>query len=201
MAVKINKAAFLAGVAEAGKLPRLSLPEIAVTGRSNVGKSSFINRLAGNKKLARSSSTPGRTRQFNLFEFEISSEKLRNKKMILADLPGFGYAKFSKEERQKLASMTVQYLSKRDRLTAICLLTDCRRVPERDEVALQQLAFDHGIHLLVVVTKADKLKRNELNRSLKTIASAYGLEDSDLIVQGEGISPAVFWERALPLIE
>lgn len=200
MTIRVKNAEFIWGSPDLKKLPGHDSPEIAVIGRSNVGKSSFINRLANNSKLARSSSTPGRTREFNFFEFKLAVDSPKDKKVIIADLPGFGFAKFSKEECERLSELTVRYLNTRSQLGVICILNDCRREPQREELAMQKLAFDSGKHVLVVVTKTDKLKRNELNKSLKSIAAHYGLEAEDLILSGQGGSTDGFWARVLPLL-
>ena len=178
------------------------LPEIAFIGRSNVGKSTLINRLTNRKGLAKTSSTPGRTQQFNFFEIRGTDSSGRHEQFYFVDLPGFGYAKFSKKRREKLSSLIVDYVHGRDELKVICLLNDCRRIPEAEELALRDLAFDAGKHCLVIATKVDKpKKRNELRSNIGRIAESYELEAEDLVLSGEKKPTQEFWERVLPLLD
>jgi len=187
------------GVTDFSRMPEEGLPEVAMVGRSNVGKSTLINRLTGRKNLAKTSNTPGRTQEINFFKIALFGEG-GERTLLLSDLPGFGYAKFSKEKRENLNQLTVQYLRDREELKVVCLLNDSRRKPERDEIALQELLYSVGVHLLVVVTKFDKLKQKEKHKNLKAISEGYGLESSDLIVSGEKDPGAALWERVLMLL-
>jgi GTP-binding protein len=201
---QIQRAEFLFGAADAATIRKQSLPEIAVAGRSNVGKSTFLNRLMG-RKTARVSATPGRTRQLNFFEVEGfarvgESEERSPFAVTLVDMPGFGYAKLSKEEREGIARMAIGYVRERRQLGVLLLLTDVRREPQEDELALQQVCAESGCHCVVVVTKLDKLKRAEQRRALQSIASAYHLEPADLLCAGEGISVQPIWERILGML-
>jgi GTP-binding protein len=139
--------------------PRWSRSEVALAGRSNVGKSSLLNALAGVKGLARTSKTPGRTRCLNFFSV--------NDSLALCDLPGFGYAKMSHDDAAKIASMMVEYLREGANLDAIAILIDCRRGPQDDELDLAALAAQRGIGVIPVATKCDKLRRSERVAALK----------------------------------
>ncbi|MCO6429435.1 MAG: ribosome biogenesis GTP-binding protein YsxC [Deltaproteobacteria bacterium] len=194
-------AKFLMGSAEIGKLSRNHVPEIAILGRSNVGKSTLINRLTRSKSLARTSSTPGRTRQVNLFEVELSRGKAKKQTVMLADLPGFGFAKISKVERESLAKLTVDYIRNRAQARVVLLLNDCRRAPQEDEISVQEMAFANDKRLLIVLTKCDKLKRNELAKQRRLIAQAYRLEEEDLLMSDKDLEPDPFWENLLDLIK
>jgi len=143
--------------------PRWSRSEVALAGRSNVGKSSLLNALAKVKGLARTSKTPGRTRCLNFFSV--------NDKLALCDLPGFGYAKMSHVEAAKIASMMVEYMQGRDNLDAIAILIDCRRGPNEDELSLARMAAERGIEVIPVATKCDKLRRSERAAALKRFDS------------------------------
>jgi GTP-binding protein len=139
--------------------PQWKRAEVALAGRSNVGKSSLLNALAGVKGLARTSKTPGRTRALNLFAV--------NDTLALCDLPGFGYAKMSHEDAAKIASMMHEYIHGRANLAAIAILVDCRRGPQRDEIDLAAMAAERGIEVIPVATKCDKLRRSERAPALK----------------------------------
>ncbi len=133
--------------------PRWKRAEIALAGRSNVGKSSLLNALAGAKGLARTSKTPGRTRCLNFFAV--------GETLALCDLPGFGYAKMGHEEAAKIASMMHEYIHGRVNLAAIAILIDCRRGPQAGELDLAAMAGERGIEVIAVATKCDKLRRSE----------------------------------------
>jgi GTP-binding protein len=133
--------------------PRWKLAEIAIAGRSNVGKSSLLNALTNVKGLARTSKTPGRTRCLNFFTVGDS--------LALCDLPGFGYAKMSHADAAKIASMMFEYINGRANLAAIAILIDCRRGPQKDELELAAMASARGIEVIPIATKCDKLRRSE----------------------------------------
>lgn len=163
---------FELSVPDASLLPNDNLFEVALVGRSNVGKSTFINKLAGQKSLAFVSKTPGSTKLIN-------SYKLNNIRLL--DLPGFGFAKASKTDSKKLEETIRSVIEERD-INVVALLNDIRRSPEDIEEWIREISFERGINFLVVVTKSDKLKKNEIKPSLKKLASSYGLEESDLIL-------------------
>ena len=155
---------FIAGAASLDALPERGLPEVAFVGRSNVGKSSLINALTGRGNLARVSNTPGRTRQINLFA-------LRDR-LMLADLPGYGFAKISKAEARSWNDLILGYLHTRKMLRRIVLLIDARRgVMESDEAAMS-LLDRAAVPVQTVLTKADKLKADELAGVKDNVAGA-----------------------------
>ena len=133
--------------------PRWDRVEVALAGRSNVGKSSMLNALAGSKNLARTSRTPGRTRALNFFAV--------GDRLAIVDLPGYGFAKMARTEAARIASMMNDYLGQSERLAGLVLLVDARRGPEREELDLAALAAGRGVKLLAVATKCDKLRRSE----------------------------------------
>jgi GTP-binding protein len=159
--------------------PRWSRSEVALAGRSNVGKSSLLNALAKVKGLARTSKTPGRTRALNFFAV--------NDTLALCDLPGFGYAKMSHEDATKIASMMQEYIHKRANLAAITILIDCRRGPQPDELDLATVAAERGIEVIPVATKCDKLRRSERAAALKRFASMQIAPIFCSATSGEGI--------------
>ena len=133
--------------------PRWDRAEVALAGRSNVGKSSMLNALAGSKNLARTSRTPGRTRALNFFSI--------GDDLAIVDLPGYGFAKMARTEAARIAAMMSGYLGDSDRLAGLVMLVDARRGPEREELNLATLATDRGVELIAVATKSDKLRRSE----------------------------------------
>jgi GTP-binding protein len=143
--------------------PQWKRAEVALAGRSNVGKSSLLNALAGAKGLARTSKTPGRTRCLNFFTV--------GDRLALCDLPGFGYAKMSHADAAKIAGMLVEYMQHRANLDAIAILVDCRRGPQDDELSLAKMAAERGIEVIAVATKCDKLRRSERAAALKRFES------------------------------
>ncbi|NDC36849.1 MAG: ribosome biogenesis GTP-binding protein YsxC [Proteobacteria bacterium] len=203
MAIEVRSAEFVLGIVEPAtrKIATPGVPEIAVMGRSNVGKSSFINTVLGKQGLARVSSTPGHTRQVNIFNVTLAVDGAR-KLLTVADLPGFGYAKLSKVEREAISRMSVEYLRHTPALRLVALLVDSKRAPERDEGAIVELCAEHGVHVVVVATKIDRLGQKERSEAFKTIARPLGLEAQDLIGSGVGkFNPhQTFWRRVVPLL-
>ena len=144
------------------------LPQLALTGRSNVGKSSLINALAGKKHLAKTSAVPGKTRSVNYY-------RAYPHNFLLVDLPGYGYAQYSKSEQEKWASLIEQYLSSATSLRGLLLLLDCRVSPQKNDLALAALARDKRIPILPVLTKADKCTRQEQNARLRAWSAVLGI--------------------------
>jgi len=140
------------------QLPRDKKAHIAVAGRSNVGKSSLLNKLAGRKKIAKVSSTPGKTRSLNFF--------LINGLFYIVDLPGYGYAKVSKKEKQSWGKLIRDYLSESGDLIGLILLLDCRRDTSQEDMDLIEWLSERGLPVLIVVTKTDKLNRDKVNKKL-----------------------------------
>ena len=198
--MQVLDAVFKKGAHNLGQMPEEGLPEVAFVGRSNTGKSTLLNRITGRKGLARTSGTPGRTQEINFFDVRVRVEG-NDQSLYCVDLPGFGYGKFSKGKREAMGRLTVDYISGREELSLVCLLNDSKRKPERDELALRDMAATYGIPVLVVVTKIDRLNQKEKNKQLKLIAAAYGLEPSDLAVTGEKTPGHKLWDRILPYIE
>jgi len=151
-----------------------NLPEIAVVGRSNVGKSSFINMLANNKKLAKTSSTPGRTRLVNYFQF--------NDNFILVDLPGYGFAKASKAEQSGWENMITSYFAETNFLAGIIMLVDIRHTPTEQDKQMLTYLYTYNIPVIIACTKADKIKKSELARKIMDISSALKMGKENIIV-------------------
>ena len=184
--MKILSAELIASAPRADKLPKSGLPEIAFLGRSNVGKSSLLNALARRKKLARTSSTPGKTRELVLFRIETDAGELG-----FVDLPGYGYAQVSRRERASWRTLVEDYLSKREELRLAVLLQDLRRDFGEDESLLLAWLAEQGVPGRVALTKVDKLKpmkRKERVRALAAeIAPQFGAPIATSADSGAGL--------------
>ena len=179
----IRELEFLGGMAGVDKWrPETDLPEVAFAGRSNVGKSSLLNRLVHRKKLARVSQTPGKTREINFFRV--------NNQFVLVDLPGYGYARVSKDARDEWRPLIEGYLRRGERLRGIVQLLDARHDPAPEDLQMLDFLSDVGVPTLVALTKIDKIKPRERAARIDAIARKAGLEGDQLIpfsaVTGEG---------------
>jgi GTP-binding protein len=199
--VRVVEAEFLSSGAapEAGAgWPAEGPLEVAFAGRSNVGKSTLLNALMGRRGLVRVSSTPGRTRLINFFRVVVSQEKGKAPptELRFVDLPGFGYAKVSKEERATWRPFVERYFGHRKVLRCCVLLCDARRGPELDETELATWLTDLGIEVIPVMTKADKLAKHERQPAAQRMRAALG---RPVIVvsatSGEGVPE--LWHRLL----
>ena len=169
--MRIKQSEFIISAVKRNQYPVDNRAEIAFVGRSNVGKSSIINSLTNRKKLAKVSSTPGKTRLVNFF--------LINNDFYLVDLPGYGYAKVSKAEKDSWGKTIEMYLTGRDQLKRIVLLVDSRHKPTGDDVMMYEWAKHFGYDVVVVATKSDKLKNSEFKKNEKAIRETLKLADDD----------------------
>ena len=170
--LKIKNATFITSAANAAQFLITEKPIIAVCGKSNVGKSTFINMIAGQKRLAKTSAAPGRTRLVNYFDFG---------PFILADLPGYGYAEVSKAEKAKWAKTLDQFFAQKSRLAHVFLLLDCRHDPTADDLQMLKYLNYHVVPFTAALTKADKLSRMKLKEQTVKIAAKSGLAAGDII--------------------
>lgn len=159
--MKIKDAVFVTSVASADKFLKTDKPIIAVAGKSNVGKSSLINMLANRKKLAKTSVTPGRTRLINYFDFG---------EFMLADLPGYGFAKVSKEEKKKWGALLETFLSTQ-KICLLLSLVDIRHEPTADDKMMVNYLYHYAVPFALVATKADKLPKTKIKPRVKEIAA------------------------------
>ena len=179
----IRNVEFIGGMAEKhGWRPESSLPEVAFAGRSNVGKSSLLNTLVRRKSFARVSRTPGRTREINFFRI--------NNTFVLVDLPGYGYARISKEKKAGWRPMIESYLRRTTQLRGMVLLLDIRREPSEDDRAMLDFLAELGVPTIVALTKADKLNKAGARERTTEISRSLALE-ADQVIQfsaqsGEG---------------
>jgi GTP-binding protein len=164
--MRITSARFLSAASGTNHLPRHAWREIAFAGRSNVGKSSLLNRLVGQHKLARVSKTPGRTQQLNFF--------VLNEAVVFVDLPGYGFARVPLAVKQRWGELVESYLSNRPALSAVVVIIDVRRGIEADDQQLLDFLAAQDIPTLLVVTKADKLNRGDLTRQTAALRERAG---------------------------
>ncbi|MDR1199508.1 MAG: ribosome biogenesis GTP-binding protein YihA/YsxC [Prevotellaceae bacterium] len=155
----IKQADFICSSSKEEQCPQNQLPEYAFIGRSNVGKSSLINMLTGKKKLAKVSSTPGKTRLINHF--------LINNSWYLVDLPGYGYAKASKKDRSVFSQIVIDYIKRREEMTLLFVLIDSRLEPQNIDIAFINLLGEHEVPFAVIFTKTDKTGIEKLNRNIE----------------------------------
>lgn len=172
--MKIKKSAFVTSAVTKDQYPESELPEIAVVGRSNVGKSSLINMLLNRKNLARTSSTPGKTQLINFFDID--------GKFTLVDLPGYGYARVSKEQKKTWGTIIETYLKTRKNLLEVILLVDLRHKPTAEDIEMYKWINTYGFNGIVVGTKHDKIKKSQLQKHIKVIRDTLEMEEHAVLV-------------------
>ncbi|HEY4601151.1 MAG TPA: ribosome biogenesis GTP-binding protein YihA/YsxC [Cerasibacillus sp.] len=172
--MKVTHAEFIISAATEKQYPTDRLPEIALAGRSNVGKSSFINTLISRRNLARTSSKPGKTQTLNYYRI--------NEQFYFVDVPGYGYAKVSKKEREKWALMMETYFQKRKHLKAVLLVIDLRHEPTKDDVQMYDYLIYYDWPVIVVATKLDKVPKGKRASFIKRAKDTLDLKDTDHIV-------------------
>ncbi len=172
MIIKSAELEMVCGVTS--KLPETVLPEFAFAGRSNVGKSSLINKLVNRKALARTSSQPGKTQTINFFNI--------NKELYFVDLPGYGYAKVSKELQAKWGKMIEKYLRTSKQLQAIFLLVDIRHEPSAGDKQMHEWIVANGLKPIVIATKADKINRSQLKKQTAMIRKELQMKGNDSLI-------------------
>jgi GTP-binding protein len=196
--VKVHRAELIISCATASQFPSTGLPEVAFLGRSNVGKSSLLNSLVQRKKLARTSSTPGKTRLIHFFHVEYGKAEL-----MLVDLPGYGWAKVPRGERDSWQRLVESYLEQRPELRAAMLLQDLRREISEDETLLLEWLAERDVPSMMVLTKIDKLK--PMRRKARIAALAKELRDVTQAVlptssqNGDGIEK--LWRQIFDMIQ
>lgn len=174
MGINFNKAEFILSAVQPGAFLRDGRPQVAFAGRSNVGKSSVINRLLNRKNFARVGATPGKTTQVNYF--------LIDGRIYFTDLPGYGYAKVSKEERDRWGRLMENYFQEQGLITLGVLIVDARHKPTADDVTMCTWFKESGCPLIVVANKLDKLKKNEIEPNLQRIWDTLELPDTAALI-------------------
>ncbi|ANZ99741.1 MULTISPECIES: ribosome biogenesis GTP-binding protein YihA/YsxC [Carnobacterium] len=179
----VHKADIVISAVSPAQYPSTGLPEIALAGRSNVGKSSFINRMINRKGLARTSGKPGKTQTLNFYIIE--------EQFYFVDVPGYGYAKVSKTERAKWGQMLETYLTQRDTLKAVLSVVDLRHAPSSEDVQMYEFLKYYELPVIVVATKADKIPRGKWNKHIKIVKDTLNFDENDEFIMfssetGEG---------------
>lgn len=164
--IKIMNGTFLISAEKLSQCPDTKLPEFPLLGRSNVGKSSFINGLANNRKLAKTSNTPGKTRLINFFNFA--------DKFMIADLPGYGYAKVSKEAQNRWQKYLEEYLLKREQITSLVQLVDGRHDIQKNDYQMREWVMAYNLPIFTVVTKMDYVPRGKQLSVIKKVEKEFG---------------------------
>lgn len=174
MKVNTHNANILLSATNKSHYPQDDIPEVALAGRSNVGKSSFINTMLNRKNLARTSGKPGKTQLLNFFNID---DKLR-----FVDVPGYGYARVSKKEREKWGKMIEEYLTSRENLRAVVSLVDLRHEPSADDVQMYEFLKYYEIPVILVATKADKIPRGKWNKHESMIKKKLDFDKTDTFI-------------------
>lgn len=183
--MKIHRAEYIISAPSLKHCPDFGgTPEIVLVGRSNVGKSSFINSLCSRKGLARTSNTPGKTRHINFYDVSFSEPErpdVGTSRILLVDLPGYGYARVAKSEQEQWRKNLESYLSKRESIRLIIQLLDGRHGPQANDQQMADWLAHHQRPVQVILTKADKISRNELAKQIAATARVLGLPAGDIL--------------------
>ncbi|MDF2902943.1 MAG: engB, partial [Bacillus sp. (in: firmicutes)] len=172
--MKVNNAEIIISAVKPEQYPGGIMPEFALAGRSNVGKSSFINKMLNRKNLARTSSKPGKTQTLNFY--------LINEQFHFVDVPGYGYAKVSKSEREAWGKMLETYITSREQLRAVLLIVDLRHPPSKDDVLMYDFLKHYQIPVIVIATKADKIPKSKWQKHVRITKETLNMLESDLLV-------------------
>lgn len=172
--MKITSAEIIISAVSKKQYPADFLPEIAMAGRSNVGKSSFINKLLNRKNLARTSSKPGKTQTLNFYKI--------NDLFYFVDVPGYGYAKVSKKEREAWGVMMEEYFQERENLRAAALIVDIRHDPTEDDKLMYNFLKHYELPVIVVATKLDKVNKTKRQQHVKRMKKQLEMDESDVLV-------------------
>jgi GTP-binding protein len=172
--MKVTSAEIIISAVKPEQYPENDLPEFALAGRSNVGKSSFINKMINRKNLARTSSKPGKTQTLNFF--------LINESLYFVDVPGYGFAKVSKKEREAWGKMIETYLTTRKQLRAVVLIVDLRHAPTSDDVMMYEFLKHYEIPTVIIATKADKIPKGKWQKHVKVVRETLNVVEGDPVI-------------------
>ncbi|ALC81870.1 MULTISPECIES: ribosome biogenesis GTP-binding protein YihA/YsxC [Bacillus] len=172
--MKVTKSEIVISAVKPEQYPDAGLPEIALAGRSNVGKSSFINTLINRKNLARTSSKPGKTQTLNFY--------IINDILHFVDVPGYGFAKVSKTEREAWGRMIETYLTNRAELKAVVQIVDLRHPPSNDDIMMYDFLKHYGLPVIVIATKADKIPKGKWDKHAKVVKESLEMETGDPLI-------------------
>ncbi|EGQ22524.1 ribosome biogenesis GTP-binding protein YihA/YsxC [Mammaliicoccus sciuri] len=166
--MKVHNVEMIMSAVKPEQYPTEGYPEFALAGRSNVGKSSFINKMIGRKSLARTSSKPGKTQTLNFYKIE--------EQLFFVDVPGYGYAKVSKTEREAWGKMIERYITAREELRAVLLIVDLRHPPTEDDCMMYDFLAHYNVPTIVVATKADKIPKGKWEKHKKVVRTTLNME-------------------------
>ncbi|AOV07577.1 ribosome biogenesis GTP-binding protein YihA/YsxC [Sporosarcina ureilytica] len=172
--MKVHNVEMIMSAVRPEQYPEEGYPEFALAGRSNVGKSSFINRMIARKSLARTSSKPGKTQTLNFYKIE--------EQLFFVDVPGYGYAKVSKTEREAWGHMIQEYLTTREELRAVIQIIDVRHPPTADDRLMYDFLVHYEIPAIIIATKADKIPRGKVNKHLKIVREGLNIRKGDPLI-------------------
>lgn len=174
MNINFNNINLIISAVKKAQYPDTGLTEVALSGRSNVGKSTFINSMIGRKNMARTSQQPGKTQTLNFYNID--------EQLIFVDVPGYGYAKVSKVQREKFGKMIEEYITQRENLKLVIQLVDLRHQPTEDDVLMYNYLKHFDIPTLVICTKEDKIAKGKVQKHIKRIKDKLELESGDNII-------------------
>ena len=185
--MKVHNVEMIISAVRPEQYPTEGLPEFALAGRSNVGKSSFINKMIGRKSLARTSSKPGKTQTLNFYKIE--------EQLFFVDVPGYGYAKVSKSSREAWGKIIQQYMTERDQLRAVIQIVDLRHPPSADDCMMYDFLVNYNIPTIVIATKADKIPQGKWEKHKKIVRETLEMRSYDPLIifsseKGIGIEEA-----------
>ncbi|KGR74417.1 ribosome biogenesis GTP-binding protein YihA/YsxC [Ureibacillus sinduriensis] len=172
--MKVHNVEMVISAVKPEQYPEDGLPEFALAGRSNVGKSSFINKMIGRKALARISSKPGKTQTLNFYKIE--------EQLFFVDVPGYGYAKVSKSEREAWGKMIERYITARSVLRAVVLIIDLRHPPTNDDIMMYDFLKYYNIPAIIIATKADKIKKGKWDQHKKVVRDTLEMDKNDPLI-------------------
>lgn len=179
MNINFNNINLIISTVKKAQYPDTGLTEVALSGRSNVGKSTFINSMIGRKNMARTSQQPGKTQTLNFYNID--------EQLIFVDVPGYGYAKVSKVQREKFGKMIEEYITQRENLKLVIQLVDLRHQPTEDDVLMYNYLKHFDIPTLVICTKEDKIAKGKVQKHIKRIKDKLELESGDNIISYSSI--------------
>lgn len=179
MNINFNNINLIISAVKKAQYPDTGLTEVALSGRSNVGKSTFINSMIGRKNMARTSQQPGKTQTLNFYNID--------EQLIFVDVPGYGYAKVSKVQREKFGKMIEEYITQRENLKLVIQLVDLRHQPTEDDVLMYNYLKHFDIPTLVICTKEDKIAKGKVQKHIKRIKGKLELESGDNIISYSSI--------------
>ncbi|MER2090874.1 ribosome biogenesis GTP-binding protein YihA/YsxC [Sporosarcina sp. JAI121] len=188
--MKVHNVEMIMSAVRPEQYPTEGYPEFALAGRSNVGKSSFINKMIGRKSLARTSSKPGKTQTLNFYKIE--------EQLFFVDVPGYGYAKVSKSSRETWGKFIQQYMTEREPLRAVVLIVDLRHAPSADDCAMYDFLVNNNMPAIVIATKADKIPKGKWEKHKKVVRETLDMRPYDSLIvfsSEKGIGMEAAWKE------